>query len=66
MRQPPGAAADREALKWELVELEAIIRTRAPSFFCRARWVTPCPCWKCTALRLIRYSPGYGQYRWPR
>ena len=78
MREPPGAAADREALKWALVELEQLILAQ-PSAWCQCRiqgelyavrshlipWRV-CPCWRCRALRIIRFSPQHGDYQWPQ
>lgn len=54
----PGADLDRAVLRAVVAQLEAIIRDRAASAWCTARWrLAPCVCWRCTALRLCRYVP---------
>ena len=59
-RDPPGAARERTMAVAELAELELVIYERAPSAWCRARLngdACPiCPCWRCAALRIIKYS----------
>lgn len=58
MRDPrdvPGAAQDRTRAVAELAELEHLLAARAP----RSAWCRPgpgCPCWRCAALRIIRYG----------
>ncbi len=54
-RDPPGAARDRTMAVAEMAELEHLLVTRAV----RSSWcvgTAGCRCWKCCALRIIRYG----------
>lgn len=45
-------------LRAALAQIETLIRNRASSAWCRAHWsLSPCGCWRCTALRIIKHAP---------
>lgn len=56
-RDAPGAARERTMAVAELAELERLILTRSPSTWHHHSGVClPCACWRCSALRIIRYG----------